>query len=104
MMLLKKFCGAAALLSCTLLGFAQDTSKTAQDATTTIFLARTGEQIQPPLSGTYHFLELLQTRGKWIYPDVGYVDFAHDNYREVFVGAGATFLQSKRVILIEELY
>ncbi|MBS1841605.1 MAG: hypothetical protein JSS69_00930 [Acidobacteria bacterium] len=54
--------------------------------------------------GTYHFLELLQFRGNWIYPDVGYIDFAHGNYRELFVGAGRTLHKGKRLTLTEELY
>jgi hypothetical protein len=103
--LLKKACGGALLLSCTLTGFAQMPTETAPRApTTTVFLARTGEQLESPIVGTYHFLELLQMRGRWIYPDMGYVDFAHGNYREVFLGAGATLLHNQRVTLIEELY
>jgi hypothetical protein len=100
--LLKHFCVATLFLSCALQSFGQET--TSENATTTIFLARGGEQLQSPLSATYHFLELLQMRGRWVYPDVGYVDFAHDNYREGFIGAGAMLLHNKRVTLIEELY
>jgi hypothetical protein len=100
--LLKNFCGAALFLGCTLTGFAQATTATAQEATTTIFIARSGEQIELPRTGTYHFMEPLQMRGKWIYPDV--IDYAHGNYREVFGGAGAALHHSKRFTLIEELY
>ena len=82
--------------------FAQDPASTAP--TTTIFVARTGQRLDSPRIGTYHYLELFQLRGKWIFPDVGYIDFAQGNYREVFVGAGRTLHDSKRVTLAEELY
>jgi hypothetical protein len=104
--LLKNFCGAALFLSCTLTGFAQvtATTATAQEATTSIFIARSGEQLELPRTLTYHFLEFLQMRGKWINPDVGNIDYAHGNYREVFGGAGAAIHHGKRFTLIEELY
>ena len=41
-------------------------------------------------SASIHYLEFFQIRKKWIYPDIGYVDFAHGNYREFFIGGGRT--------------
>jgi hypothetical protein len=73
-------------------------------STTDIFLARTGVSLDAPHVGTYHFLEFLQTRGNWIFPDVGYVDYAHDNYRELYLGGGRTLLNSKSISMVEELY
>jgi hypothetical protein len=102
--LLKHFCVAALFLPCAFHSFGQDATGTSERSTTTIFLARTGEQIESPPSATYHFLELLQMRGRWVYPDVGYIDFARNDYREGFIGAGAMLLHNKRVTLIEELY
>lgn len=86
----------------------------AQDAThdntpvvnhaTTILVARTGMRLDAPHAGTYHLLEVFQLRGKWVYPDMGYIDFATDNYHEVFVGAGRTLHDSKKLTVVEELY
>jgi hypothetical protein len=67
-------------------------------------IARTGVRTGAPYASTYHFVEFLQSRGKWIYPDVGYIDFGHGNYREVFVGAGRALWKNKWAMLVEELY
>ena len=75
-----------------------------QAQTTDFVIARTGVTTDSPHVGTYHYLEFFQARGKWICPDVGYVDFATSSYREVFIGAGRTLRDSKRILLIEELY
>ena len=54
-------------------------------------------------AATYHFLDAFQThRGKWIYPDVGYIDFAKNGYWEFFIGGGAVLHDSKRFTLIHE--
>lgn len=86
---------------------AQDTTganATATDPTTTILIARTGLRTDAPYIGTYHCFEVFQLRGKWIYPDVGYIDFATNNYREIFVGAGRTLYDGERLMVAEELY
>jgi len=70
--------------------------------TTSIFLARTGQNLQAPFTGTYHLAEFLQIRGKWLLPDMGYVDFATNNYREFFGGGGWTFVNGKRATLTGE--
>jgi len=71
---------------------------------TSIVLARMGQNLQAPYTGTYHVAEFFQVRGKWIYPDVGYVDCATNNYREYFAGGGWTFINGKRVALVGEGY
>ncbi len=54
---------------------------------------------------TYHYLEVLQTRGKWILPDVGYIDLAEPGkYREIFFGGGAVLHNSKHLTVVEEGY
>ena len=54
-------------------------------------------------SATYHFFEAFQThRGKWIYPDVGYIDFAKNGYWEFFLGGGAILYDSEHFTLIHE--
>ena len=84
---------------------AQDaTTDKTKNPTTTIFVARTGMRLDEPYRGTYHYLELFQLRGKWIYPDVGYIDFATGNYRELFVGAGRTLYDGKKLMVAGELY
>jgi hypothetical protein len=86
-------------------GFAQnDTPVVDPTPTTTIFIARTGVRTDSPHVGTYHDTELFQLRGNWIYPDVGYVDFANNNYREIYVGAGRTLFHSDRATIATELY
>ena len=71
--------------------------------TATIVMARWGERAQLPAINTYHFVEVFQVRRRWVYPDIGYVDFGHNNYREVFAGGGYTFVSSKHVTAVGEL-
>ena len=71
--------------------------------TKTLFLARTGESLKGPYIGTIHYLEFFQIRKKWIYPDIGYVDFAHDNYREFYIGGGRTLYEGKFATWDQEL-
>lgn len=68
--------------------------------TETDVLARLGMRS----SATYHFVEVLQTRGRWILPDLGYVDFGKNNYREVVAGGGYVAYRSKRFVLVNEGY
>ncbi len=78
--------------------FAQDEPKTQ-----TFVVARTG--VQNDAQTTYRYAEVFQQRGRWIFPDVGYIDFADaKQYREYFVGAGAVLFTSKRITIIEEGY
>ena len=81
-----------------------DDSPGANNATTTIFIARTSQQLDSPYVRTYDYVELLQRRGRWICPDLGYIDFGRGDYREIFVGGGRSLHDSKRATLIEELY
>jgi hypothetical protein len=83
---------------------AQGTANAVSNPTTTIVIARTGVRLDAPHVGTYHYLEFIQSRGKWIYPDVGYIDFATNNYREVFAGGGLALLDRKQITLIGELF
>lgn len=56
-------------------------------------------------SNTYNFAEIYQTRGRWIYPDTGYVDFSRPSlYREIFIGGGAILANTKHITLIQEAY
>lgn len=71
--------------------------------TATIVMARWGERAQLPAINTYHFVEVFQVRRRWVYPDIGYVDFGHNNYREVFAGGGYTFVNGKHVTAVGEL-
>jgi hypothetical protein len=53
--------------------------------------------------GTYHYAQVFQQRGKWIVPDVGYIDFNQfDEYREVWVGAGGVLLDTTHLSVIGE--
>lgn len=100
---------AALLCLCsTVTSFAQDgtpdkNGDTTAPPTKSFFLARTGERVNAPQIGIIHYLEFFQIRKKWIYPDIGYVDFAHDNYREFFVGGGRTLYDGKFATWDQEL-
>jgi len=96
-----RFAGALVLFAAAAGAFAEDTTP---PPTTTLFIFRTGERLDSPHIGTYHFLEFLQARRKWIYPDIGYVDYATGSYRELFLGGGRTLYNGKPLTLIEELY
>lgn len=66
-------------------------------------IGRTG--VQDNAKTTYRFVEVFQQRGRWIFPDGGYIDFADaGKYREIFLGAGAVLYNSKRLTVIEEGY
>jgi len=97
---------ALVLLGCAVPVFAQDASTagdTAKPTTTTLFFARTGQSIVTPYVGTIHYLEFIQIRNRWIYPDIGYIDFAHGNYRGFFIGGGRTLVDAKKVSWDQEL-
>jgi hypothetical protein len=94
------------LLVCPVFGFAQDAAPDQAEPpkhTTTLFFARTGESLGDPHIGVIHYLEFLQIRHRWIYPDVGYVDLAHNNYREFFIGGGRTLIDNKYASWEQEL-
>ena len=88
--------------------FAQDAAPnlngdTAVEPTKTFFMARAGENLSGPYVGTIHYLEFFQIRKRWIYPDIGYVDFSHGNYRELFIGGGRTLYDGKFATWDQEL-
>ncbi len=92
-------------LGLALTSFAQDTAITTDnDPATTIVLARTGVRTDAPHVGTYHMVEAFQVRGKWIVPDVCYIDYGTGNYHELCIGAGRTFYDGKRAMVASELY
>ena len=67
----------------------------------TILLMRTG--FRNGKAFTYRFVEGFQGRGRWIYPDAGYIDFGEARqYREFFIGAGGTVFTSKHLKFVEE--
>jgi hypothetical protein len=93
-------------LACAVTSFAQEAAPDEDipaAPTKTFFMARTGESVDTPHIGIIHYLEFFQIRKKWIYPDIGYVDFAHGNYREFFIGGGRTLYDSKFATWDQEL-
>jgi hypothetical protein len=84
-------------LVCTGFGIAQSAAET-----TTIVLAREGQRLSPQSTATLHYLESFQVRHRWVLPDVGYIDFGHSDYREVFLGGGYTLYDGKHISLVEE--
>ncbi|HET7695453.1 MAG TPA: hypothetical protein VFK57_07075 [Vicinamibacterales bacterium] len=54
---------------------------------------------------TQRFAEVLhESRSGWIFPDIGYVDFGGDVYREFFAGAGRTLRRTPKLTLVGSLY
>lgn len=77
----------------------------AQDKPQTVVILRTGFSSQEGHARTYDFAEVYQAHGRWIPIDVGYFDSSKPgDYREGFVGGGATILNTKRVTMVEEGY
>jgi hypothetical protein len=66
-------------------------------------MARTGELIESPHVAIIHYMEFFQIRKRWIVPDIGYVDFGHGNYRELFIGGGRTLLDNRCATFDQEL-
>ena len=97
---------ALVCLACANTSLAQDAGPE-EDApaapTKTFFMARSGEGLQNPHIAIIHYLEFFQIRKKWIYPDIGYVDFGHGNYREFFIGGGRTLIDNKIATWDQEL-
>ncbi len=69
-----------------------------------IYIVRTGEQLQTPHVLTYRLVEYAQMRGRWIAPDVGYYDAGHGNDRQWFAGAGPEVIRREHVTWTQELY
>jgi len=75
----------------------------AQNKTQTFLLGRIG--IQQDRNTTYRLVEVFQVRGKWVAPDVGYIDFADaTSYREVYIGGGAVLLNTEHLTIIGEIF
>jgi hypothetical protein len=54
---------------------------------------------------TQRFAEVLhESSSGWIFPDIGYVDFGGDVYREFFAGVGRTLRRTPRLTLAGTLY
>ena len=53
---------------------------------------------------TYRYAQVFHEFDRWVCPDVGYVDFGSEDYREFFAGAGRTLVRSRRATVVSELY
>ncbi|MEE2823008.1 MAG: hypothetical protein VYA53_08490 [Acidobacteriota bacterium] len=80
--------------------FAQGSSQNDHSIRTeTTILARTALH----KDSVYRLFEVIQTRGRWILPDVGYIDFGDTgDYREFWGGGGAILHRSDHMLLIFE--
>jgi hypothetical protein len=67
----------------------------------TYVLARMGDQDGV---STYHYLELQQASGRWVFPDFVYIDFSKSDYREFWTGAGLKTIQRNRLTLMNGGY
>jgi hypothetical protein len=82
---------AAVILSCT--------TRRAAQADTMVFARMAGWN-----ASSFHFVDVVQTRGRLVLPDIGYVDFGRSNYREVFAGGGLVVYPGKHFTWIQECY
>ncbi|MCL5666291.1 MAG: hypothetical protein M1383_00755 [Patescibacteria group bacterium] len=55
-------------------------------------------------AATQHYSQFYQQRGRLIGPDVIYVDFGKNNYRETFIGGGGVLYKANRFSLTHEDY
>jgi hypothetical protein len=69
-----------------------------------IYMLRTGEQLQNPHVVTYRFFEWTQIRGRWIVPDIGYLDTGYGKDQIWFAGGGAYILQRPHLDWYQEIY
>ena len=53
---------------------------------------------------TQHYLEVIETRGRWIPIDIGYIDFGRSDYREYFFGGGGVVFKSNNLVIVQEGY
>ena len=88
-----------AIVACVLEAAAAVSAQQTATVDTTV-IARTATD-----QGAYHYAQVFQQRGRWIYPDVGYIDFNHSGkYRELWVGAGGMLLNTAHLTVIGEGY
>ena len=71
---------------------------------TDVFILRSAEQLQSPHIVTYRVFEWTQTRGRWIFPDVGYYDTGYGRDQIWFTGAGLDMLHARRFDWSQEIY
>jgi hypothetical protein len=55
-------------------------------------------------AATFRFAEVFHQSGRWVFPDVGYVDYGSSDYREFFAGFGRTLVESSKATVVGELY
>jgi hypothetical protein len=83
--------GAAVILFCT--------ARLGAQADTMVFARMAGWN-----APTFHFLDIVQTRGRLVLPDIGYVDFGRSNYRELYGVGGLVVYPGKHFSWIQECY
>ena len=75
-------------------------SEVAWAQTEDLFLARVATENH----ATMHYAQASESHGRWIAPDVYYIDFGSNLYREVGAGGGATLFHSSRFAAQAEAY
>ncbi|HEY2857549.1 MAG TPA: hypothetical protein VGJ21_03985 [Terracidiphilus sp.] len=69
-----------------------------------ILILRTGEELNAPHVFTYHVVEWEHVRGRWILPDMGYVDNGYGRDQTWFVAGGAKALVTQHLDWTQELF
>ena len=72
----------------------------AEDGTETTVISR----LMMRNAATGHYGQVAQNRGSWIFPDVLYVDFGKNNYRELMVGGGRVLYHNQHFGITHEGY
>ena len=53
----------------------------------------------------FRFVEVFHDSGRWVFPDLGYIDYGNaGDYREFFAGLGRTLVKSPGVTVVGEVY
>lgn len=84
--------------------FVSAAASTTQAPDSDIFILRSAEQLQAPHVITYRVLEWTETRGRWIFPDVGYYDTGYGKDQIWFTGAGLDVMHTPRFAWSQEIY
>jgi hypothetical protein len=76
----------------------------AQAPVSDVYILRSAEQLQSPHVVTYRVFEWTETRGRWIFPDVGYYDTGYGKEQIWFTGAGLDVVHTARLDWSQEIY
>lgn len=98
---MRDFCVFVVLALVAVQGWAADPAGSHRED---IYIVRGGEQLQSPHVVTYHVVEWIELRGRWIAPDLGYYDNGYGKDQIWFAAAGAEMVRRPRFEWSQEIY